>query len=105
MSSTIAITVLFVSRIGHVVVSILTKKLSLYQAVTDGRQTSLEAVETKNNVEASRKRSGRGRGSSGSGRGRGSKSNAQTRSQISPPTVSASNGQNENVLHKVSIFP
>jgi hypothetical protein len=101
MSSTIAITVLFVSRIGHVVVSILTKKLSLYQAVTDGRQTSLEAVETKNNVEASRKRSGRGRGNSGSGRGRGSKSNDQTRSRISPPTVSVSNGQNENV----SIFP
>ncbi|KAK2431270.1 non-specific serine/threonine protein kinase [Trifolium repens] len=70
------------------------------EAVTDGRQTSLEAVETKNNVEASRKRSGRGRGNSGSGRGRGSKSNDQTRSQISPPTVSASNGQNENVLHK-----
>ncbi|XP_045831715.1 serine/threonine-protein kinase TOUSLED-like [Trifolium pratense] len=72
------------------------ERAELQSAVTDGRQASLEAVETKNNVEANRKRSGRGRGSSGSGRGRGSKSNDQTRSQISPPTVSASNGQNEN---------
>ncbi|GAU14499.1 hypothetical protein TSUD_250410 [Trifolium subterraneum] len=82
------------------VTSILMSSTIAITAVTDGRQTSLEAVETKNNAEASRKRSGRGRGSSGSGRGRGSKSNDQTRSQISPPTVSASNGQNENVLHK-----
>lgn len=66
------------------------------EVVADGRQTSLEAVETKNNVDANRKKSGRGRGSSGSGRGRGSKSNDQTRTQISPPTISSSNGQIEN---------
>lgn len=63
------------------------------EVVTEGRQTSLE---TKNNVDANRKKSGRGRGSSGSSRGRGSKSNDQTRTQISSSTVSASNGQNEN---------
>lgn len=79
--------------------------LSLYQVVTDGRQTSLEAVETKVNVDANRKKSGRGRGSSGSGRGRGSKCNDQTKTQISPPTVSASNGQIENVYHKVCSLP
>lgn len=59
-------------------------------------------METKNNVDANRKKSGRGRGSSGSSRGRGSKSNDQTRTQISSSTVSASNGQNENVCRKVT---
>ncbi|TKY57044.1 Serine/threonine-protein kinase TOUSLED [Spatholobus suberectus] len=70
------------------------------EVVTDGRQTSLEAVETKMNVDVNRKKHGRGRGSSGSGRGRGSRVNDQTRTQISPPTVLASNGQIENVHHK-----
>ncbi|XP_058743172.1 serine/threonine-protein kinase TOUSLED isoform X2 [Vicia villosa] len=60
------------------------------EALTDGRQTSLEAVETKNNIDANRKKSGRGRGGSGSGRGRGSKSNDHTRTQNSHPTSDAS---------------
>ncbi|KAL2316969.1 hypothetical protein Fmac_030845 [Flemingia macrophylla] len=70
------------------------------EVATDGRQNSLEAVEIKNNVDVNRKKHGRGRGSSGSGRGRGSRVNDQTRTQISPPTVLASNGQIENVYHK-----
>ncbi|XP_027333727.1 serine/threonine-protein kinase TOUSLED isoform X2 [Abrus precatorius] len=69
------------------------------EVVTDGRQSSLEAVETKINVDVNRKKHGRGRGSSGSGRGRGSRVNDQTRTQISPPVL-ASNGQIENVNHK-----
>lgn len=72
------------------------------EAVTDGRQTSLEAVETKSNVDVNRKKQGRGRGSSGSGRGRGSRVNDQSRAQISPPAVLASNGQIENLYHKDS---
>ncbi|KAK7385848.1 hypothetical protein VNO78_31764 [Psophocarpus tetragonolobus] len=70
------------------------------EVVTEGRQTSLETVETKMNVDVNRKKHGRGRGSSGSGRGRGSRVNDQTRTQISPPPVLASNGQMENVYHK-----
>ncbi|KAJ1432178.1 Serine/threonine-protein kinase, active site [Sesbania bispinosa] len=70
------------------------------EVVTEGRQTSLEAMETKVNVDVNRKKHGRGRGGSGSGRGRGSRVNDQTRTQISPPTVLASNGQIENVHHK-----
>ncbi|XP_050904051.1 serine/threonine-protein kinase TOUSLED isoform X2 [Lathyrus oleraceus] len=71
------------------------------EAVTDGRQTSLEAVETKNNVDANRKKSGRGRGSSGSGRGRGSKSNDQTKTQNSLPAsdVSHKDGRVKDQLH------
>ncbi|XP_057445476.1 serine/threonine-protein kinase TOUSLED isoform X2 [Lotus japonicus] len=67
---------------------------------TDGRQTSLETVETKVNVDVNRKKHGRGRGSSGSGRGRGSRVNDQTKSRISPQDVLAFNGQIENVYHK-----
>ncbi|KAK7372638.1 hypothetical protein VNO80_06025 [Phaseolus coccineus] len=63
------------------------------EVVTDGRQTSLDSVETKMHVEMNRKKHGRGRGSSGSGRGRGSRVNDQTKILISPPTVLASNGQ------------
>ncbi|KAK7320515.1 hypothetical protein VNO77_30061 [Canavalia gladiata] len=74
------------------------------EVVTDGRQTSLEAVETKINVDVNRKKHGRGRGGSGSGRGRGSRVNDQTRTQISPPPVLASNGQIENVFHKDGRF-
>ncbi|KAK7309617.1 hypothetical protein RJT34_06499 [Clitoria ternatea] len=70
------------------------------EVVTDGRQTSLEAVETKTNVDMNRKKQSRGRGSSGSGRGRGSRVNDQSRTQVSPPTVLPSNGQIENVYHK-----
>ncbi|XP_061338185.1 serine/threonine-protein kinase TOUSLED isoform X2 [Gastrolobium bilobum] len=70
------------------------------EVATDGRQTSLEAVETKTNFDVNRKKHGRGRASSGSGRGRGSRVNDQTRIQISPPTVLASNGQIENAYHK-----
>ncbi|KAH1263479.1 Serine/threonine-protein kinase TOUSLED [Glycine max] len=70
------------------------------EVVTDGRQTSLEAVETKNNIDVNRKKHGRGRGSSGSGRGRGSRVTDQTKTPISPPTVLASNGHIENVYHK-----
>ncbi|CAJ1971161.1 unnamed protein product [Sphenostylis stenocarpa] len=70
------------------------------EVVTDGKQTSLDAVETKMHVEMSRKKHGRGRGSSGSGRGRGSRVNDQTKTPISPPAVLASNGQIENVYHK-----
>ncbi|XP_024640782.1 serine/threonine-protein kinase TOUSLED [Medicago truncatula] len=70
------------------------------EVVPEGRQASLEIGEIKNNVDANRNKSGRGRGSSGSGSRRGSKSNDQTRTQISSATVSASNGQNENVCHK-----
>ncbi|KAL9316115.1 hypothetical protein ACSQ67_017116 [Phaseolus vulgaris] len=70
------------------------------EVVTDGRQTSLDSVETKMHVEMNRKKHGRGRGSSGSGRGRGSRVNDQTKILISPPTVLASNGQIDNVYHK-----
>ncbi|KAG5109572.1 hypothetical protein JHK82_038795 [Glycine max] len=70
------------------------------EVVTDARQTSLETMETKINVDANRKKHGRGRGSSGSGRGRGSRVTDQTKTQISPPTVLASNGQIESVYHK-----
>ncbi|RDX67917.1 Serine/threonine-protein kinase TOUSLED, partial [Mucuna pruriens] len=70
------------------------------EVVSDGKQTSLEAMEMKTNVDVNRKKHGRGRGSSGSGRGRGSRVNDQIRTQISPPTVLASNGQIENVYNK-----
>ncbi|KAL2973400.1 hypothetical protein AAZX31_14G043300 [Glycine max] len=70
------------------------------EVVTDARQMSLETMETKINVDANRKKHGRGRGSSGSGRGRGSRVTDQTKTQISPPTVLASNGQIESVYHK-----
>lgn len=62
-------------------------------------------METKINVDANRKKHGRGRGSSGSGRGRGSRVTDQTKTQISPPTVLASNGQIESVYHKVCSLP
>ncbi|WVY90371.1 hypothetical protein V8G54_035885 [Vigna mungo] len=70
------------------------------EVVTDGRQTSLDAVETKMHIETNRKKHGRGRGSSGSGRGRGSRVNDQTKTLISSPTALASNGQIDNVYHK-----
>ncbi|KAH1093077.1 hypothetical protein GYH30_039017 [Glycine max] len=73
------------------------------EVVTDARQTSLETMETKINVDANRKKHGRGRGSSGSGRGRGSRVTDQTKTQISPPTVLASNGQIESVYHKEDV--
>ncbi|CAL0307512.1 unnamed protein product [Lupinus luteus] len=66
------------------------------EVVTDGRQISLEAAETKANVDANRKKPGRGRGGSGSSRGRGSRVNDQTRTQIPPPAILASNGQIDN---------
>ncbi|OIW16248.1 hypothetical protein TanjilG_18963 [Lupinus angustifolius] len=66
------------------------------EVVTDGRQISLEAAETKANVDVNRKKPGRGRGGSGSSRGRGSRVNDQTRTQIPPPAVLASNGQIDN---------
>ncbi|BAT80950.1 hypothetical protein VIGAN_03058000 [Vigna angularis var. angularis] len=70
------------------------------EVVTDGRQTSLDAVETKMHIEMNRKKHGRGRGSSGSGRGRGSRVNDQTKTLISSPTALTSNGQIDNVYHK-----
>ncbi|XP_027940923.1 serine/threonine-protein kinase TOUSLED isoform X2 [Vigna unguiculata] len=70
------------------------------EVVTDGKQTSLDAVETKMHIEMNRKKHGRGRGSSGSGRGRGSRVNDQTKTLISSPTALASNGQIDNVYHK-----
>eukprot|EP00256_Glycine_max_P044284 XP_006595812.1 serine/threonine-protein kinase TOUSLED isoform X2 [Glycine max] len=73
------------------------------EVVTDARQMSLETMETKINVDANRKKHGRGRGSSGSGRGRGSRVTDQTKTQISPPTVLASNGQIESVYHKEDV--
>ncbi|KAF7831596.1 serine/threonine-protein kinase TOUSLED isoform X1 [Senna tora] len=70
------------------------------EVVTDGRLTNLEALETKITADVNRKKNGRGRGSSGSGRGRGPRVADQTRTQISPPTVLASNGQLENAHHR-----
>ncbi|POO01408.1 Serine/threonine protein kinase [Trema orientale] len=71
-------------------------------AVAEGRQISVETVETKANSDVNRKRHGRGRGHSVSGRGRGSKTYDQARSQICPSTVTPSNGQLENSYNKDS---
>ncbi|KAF1889886.1 hypothetical protein Lal_00025216 [Lupinus albus] len=66
------------------------------EVVTDGRQTTLEAAETKTNVDVNRKKPGRGRGGSGSSRGRGSRVNEQTRTLIPHSAVLALNGQIDN---------
>ncbi|XP_019461830.1 PREDICTED: serine/threonine-protein kinase TOUSLED isoform X1 [Lupinus angustifolius] len=66
------------------------------EVVTDGRQTSLEAAETKTNVDVNKKKPGRGRGGSGSSRGRGSRVNDQTRTPIPHSSVLALNGQIDN---------
>lgn len=75
-----------------------------YQVVTDGKQTSLEAVETKISTDVNRKKNGRGRGNSSSGRGRGTRVTDQIRSHTSPPPVLASNGQLENAYHRVCLL-
>lgn len=68
------------------------------QAVADVRQM---VVDTKVNSDVNRKKHGRGRANSVLGRGRGSRVHDQTKSLISPPTVSPPNGELENSYNKV----
>ncbi|KAK9280371.1 hypothetical protein L1049_014060 [Liquidambar formosana] len=70
------------------------------EAAADGRQKIVETMETKAGFDVTRKKQGRGRGHSVTGRGRGSRVNDQTRMEISPSTVSPSNGQLDNSYHK-----
>ena len=73
------------------------------QAVAEGRQKIVEAVESKTSSDGNRRKQGRGRGHSVSSRGRGSRANDQTRQQISSSLVTPSNGQFENSYHKVCL--
>ncbi|XP_042479030.1 serine/threonine-protein kinase TOUSLED-like isoform X1 [Macadamia integrifolia] len=71
------------------------------QGLAEGRIKSAETVDAKTSLdEASRKKQGRGRGRSVSSRVRGSRANDQAWKQVSPSTVSPSNGQLENSSHK-----
>ncbi|XP_062016104.1 serine/threonine-protein kinase TOUSLED isoform X2 [Rosa rugosa] len=69
------------------------------EAVADVRQM---VVDTKVNSDVNRKKHGRGRANSVLGRGRGSRVHDQTKSLISPPTVSPPNGELENSYNKDS---
>lgn len=79
--------------------SLILKKLN--QAVSDGLARMVEVIETKANIEVSKKRHGRGRSQSVSGRSRGSRVN-----EIKPPNslsnVSQPNGQLQSSHHKVT---
>lgn len=68
--------------------------------VTQAADARPKIVETKTSFDVNRKKQGRGRGNSSTGRGRGSRVNDQSRTEISPSTVSTSNGQLENSYHK-----
>ncbi|XP_042512114.1 serine/threonine-protein kinase TOUSLED-like [Macadamia integrifolia] len=71
----------------------------LSEGVAEGRIKSVDTMGAKTNLdEANRKKQGRGRGRSS--RGRGSRANDQVRKQVSPSTVSPSNGHLENSSQK-----
>ncbi|XP_021278197.1 serine/threonine-protein kinase TOUSLED [Herrania umbratica] len=72
------------------------------EAVAEGRQKIVEAMESKASSDGNRRKQGRGRGHSVSSRGRGSRANDQTRQPISSSILSPSNGQLENSYHKDS---
>ncbi|XP_022933413.1 serine/threonine-protein kinase TOUSLED-like isoform X2 [Cucurbita moschata] len=68
------------------------------EAVEDGKQSVVDSIETKKNVDVNRKKQGRGRGQSLSSRGRGSRVNDQMKSQISLSTILPTNGQLDSYL-------
>ncbi|GAB4824572.1 hypothetical protein Ancab_007445 [Ancistrocladus abbreviatus] len=70
------------------------------EVVSNGRQTIMENMTSKAGVEVNKRKQGRGRGQGSSGRGRGSKVNDQVKVQVSPSTVSPSNGQLDNSYQK-----
>lgn len=73
--------------------------------MTDGRQKLTEVLEGKAGTDVNKKKKiGRGRGQSVSGRGRNSRANEQTKLQMSPSTVSSSNGHLDNSFSKVCVF-
>ncbi|XP_022729160.1 serine/threonine-protein kinase TOUSLED-like isoform X6 [Durio zibethinus] len=72
------------------------------EAVSEGKQKIVEAMESKASSNGNRRKQGRGRGHSVSSRGRGSRANDQTRQHISSSMVTLSNGQLENSFHKDS---
>ncbi|CAK9329921.1 unnamed protein product [Citrullus colocynthis] len=80
--------------------SALPERAEAFQAVEEGRQNVLEAIETKKNVDVNRKKQARGRGQSLSNRGRGSRVNDQMKSQISLSTIPPTNGQHDSLYLK-----
>ncbi|XP_023006811.1 serine/threonine-protein kinase TOUSLED-like [Cucurbita maxima] len=70
------------------------------EAVEDGKQSVVDSIETKKNVDVNRKKQGRGRGQSLSSRGRGSRVNDQMKSQISLSTILPTNGQLDSLYLK-----
>ncbi|KHG00999.1 Serine/threonine-protein kinase TOUSLED [Gossypium arboreum] len=70
------------------------------EAISEGRQKIVEAVDVKASSDGNRRKQGRGRGHSVSNRGRGSRSTDQTRQQTSMSIVTASNSQLDNSYHK-----
>ncbi|KAJ4972096.1 hypothetical protein NE237_005195 [Protea cynaroides] len=71
------------------------------EGVAEGQIKNVDTMDAKSSFdETNRKKQGRGRGRSVSSRGRGSKANDQVRRQVSPSTVSPSNGQLENSFHR-----
>ncbi|XP_022729156.1 serine/threonine-protein kinase TOUSLED-like isoform X2 [Durio zibethinus] len=73
------------------------------EAVSEGKQKIVEAMESKASSNGNRRKQGRGRGHSVSSRGRGSRANDQTRQHISSSMVTLSNGQLENSFHKEEV--
>lgn len=80
--------------------SALPERAEAFQAVEEGRQNVVEAIETKKNVDVNRKKQARGRGQSLSNRGRGSRVNDQMKSQISLSTIPPTNGQHDSLYLK-----
>ncbi|KAH1130531.1 hypothetical protein J1N35_001909 [Gossypium stocksii] len=70
------------------------------EAISEGRQKTVEAVDVKASSDGNRRKQGRGRGHSVSNRGRGSRANDQTRQQTSTSIVTASNSHLDNSYHK-----
>ncbi|KAA3458653.1 serine/threonine-protein kinase TOUSLED-like [Gossypium australe] len=70
------------------------------EAISEGRQKIVEAVDVKASSDGNRRKQGRGRGHSVSNRGRGSRANDQTRQQTSTSIVTASDSQLDNSYHK-----
>ncbi|TYH09890.1 hypothetical protein ES288_A07G133700v1 [Gossypium darwinii] len=70
------------------------------EAISEGRQKIVEAVDVKASSDGNRRKQGRGRGHSVSNRGRGSRATDQTRQQTSTSIVTASNSQLDNSYHK-----
>ncbi|KAL2945561.1 Serine/threonine-protein kinase TOUSLED [Bienertia sinuspersici] len=70
------------------------------EVVNDGKPKIVEETPPKSGIDKNKKKQGRGRPQGAGGRGRGSRSNDPPKTQTSPSTIPAANGQMDNSNHK-----